>query len=378
MRQIVEPLLPVGIPQSTNRRLVINGKFLRARPTGVHRVARELLRALDRLDHHRLPRFAALTTPGPALPAVTPSIAVQPVGRLRGQAWEQIELPRAARGDLILSLCNLGPVAARNAVTMIHDAQVFITPESYSRAFRAWYRLILRQAGRRHRRIVTVSHFSKQQLVAHRIASPDKITVIHNGVDHILRVDSEAAIVRGLGLERRGYVVALANTQRHKNIGVLLKAFGRPELAALKLVLIGGARRESFETLGLRVPDNVVFAGMVSDEGLRGLLEDALCLAFPSLTEGFGLPPLEAMLLGCPAVIAPCGALPEVCGSAAVTADPHDPAAWSEAVRSLADDQVLWSARSAAGRTHAASFTWDRAARQLLAVLDGVAGQVPD
>ncbi len=252
---------------------------------------------------------------------------------------------------------------------MIHDAQVFITPESYSRAFRTWYRFVLRQAGRRHRRILTVSHFSKAQLVHYGIAPAERIEVIHNGVDHILRVAADATAIARLGLEPRRYAVALANTQKHKNIALLLQAFARPEMAGLKLVLVGGARQQDFEALGHHVPANTVFAGPASDAALRGLIEQALCLCFPSLTEGFGLPPVEAMLLGCPAMIAPRGALPEVCGSAALTADPDDPAAWSAGLLALAADPAHWTDRSEAGRRHAADFTWDRAARRLLAVL---------
>jgi glycosyltransferase involved in cell wall biosynthesis len=362
-------IFPTAHPGAEEPSIVVNGKFLRAGPTGVHRVAHELLRAIDAIDGAGTPRFEALVTPGEGLPETVPSIPVRAVGRLRGQLWEQIDLPRAARGRPILSLCNLAPIAARNAVTMIHDAQVFITPESYSPAFRAWYRLVMRGIGRRHRRILTVSEFSKAQLVHYRIAPAERIAVIHNGVDHILRVPADATIAARLGLVRQKYAVALANTQKHKNIGVLLRAFARAEMARLTLVLVGGATRQSFEALGHVVPDNVLFAGPVSDAELRGLIEDALCLAFPSLTEGFGLPPVEAMLLGCPAVIAPCGALPEVCGPAAVQADPGSPAVWSAALRALRDDPGDWVARSEAGRLHAAGFTWARAGRQLLAAL---------
>ena len=357
---------------NNSRRAVINGKFLRAGPTGVHRVARELLRAIDRIDPAGLPRFEALVPPGDGLPQVGRSIPTRAVGRVGGQAWEQIELPRAAGRALILSLCNLAPILPRHAVTMIHDAQVFLTPESYALGFRLWYRQILRQAGRRHRAILTVSHFSKAQLVHYGVAPAERIHVIHNGVDHILRVDSDPSIIGRLGLARHGFAVALANTQRHKNIELLLKTFALPAMAGLKLVLVGGATAADFEALGHMVPANVVFAGTVSDEELRGLYEEALCIAFPSLTEGFGLPPLEAMLLGCPAVIAPCGALPEVCGSHAIAVDPHDAQGWGTAIRALAADERDWLTRSEAGRRHAATFTWDRAARAMLDVLDEV------
>jgi glycosyltransferase involved in cell wall biosynthesis len=98
-------------------------------------------------------------------------------------------------------------------------------------------------------------------------------------------------------------------------------------------------------------------------------MEDALCLAFPSTTEGFGLPPLEAMLLGCPAIVAPCGALPEVCGAAALYAGPDDAMAWVAAIRRLADEPDERSTFSQIARDHARQFTWRKAALQLVAEL---------
>lgn len=345
-------------------RIAVNGKFLQAGPTGVHRVAWELMRALDAGPDPRF-AFRVLSPRGPSRYPDLPRLPRDEVGRLRGQAWEQIDLPRAAPGETILSLGNLAPVWPRDAVTMIHDAQVFTTPASYSRAFGARYRLLLRAIGRRHRRILTVSAFSKAQLVAFGIAPGERIDVIHNGVDHLLEVTPDRAIVAKLGLVRQGYVLALANTQRHKNVGLLLRAFARPDLAGLKLVLVGGATRDDFVAAGHEVPAGTLFAGAIPDKALRGLIADALCLAFPSLTEGFGLPPLEAMLLGCPALVAPCGALPEVCGDAALYADPDAPEAWARAILALADDRLLWDVRSVAGQAHAARFTWAAAAVKL-------------
>lgn len=353
------------------RTVIVNGKFLSAEPTGVHRVAQELVTHAHRLLQEDaaasrrlrlelwIPRDAAARAGDLGLP-------VRLVRPLTGIPWEQLTLPLRARGRLVLSLCNVGPMIARNAVTMFHDAQVHLTPQSYGTGFRAWYRLHQPIAGRRHRRILTVSEYSRQQIAGHGLAPLDRIGVIHNGVDHVMSVKADPGVLERLALRPRGYVLALANTQSHKNVRVLLEAFRHPRLQDLKLALFGAEGPAAFEARGLRAPPNVIFAGRVSDSALRSLYDEALCLAFPSTTEGFGLPPLEAMRVGCPAVVAPCGALPEVCASAALYADPADPTAWVQAIAALAADVSRREALVAAGRARAALYTWDRAAGRLL------------
>ncbi|PZA12817.1 glycosyltransferase family 1 protein [Rhodopseudomonas palustris] len=357
------------------RRLTINGKFLTARPTGVHRVADQLIRQIV-LNHDILDGVfrssPAIVAPRSASEG-THGVQVERYGRLRGQLWEQMDLPRAARSDLLLNLCNLGPVGLRNAITMIHDAQVFITPQSYSVAFRTWYKTILPLIGRRHRRILTVSHFSAEQLVRAGVTDAERISVIHNGVDHVLQYPRAPEIINRLSLERRRFVVALSSTQAHKNIKVLLDAFSSPELCDIKLVLFGGHDRRDFERLYSHVPANVVFAGPVTDGELRSLYEAALCVGFPSTTEGFGLPPLEGMALGCPAVVAPCGALPEVAGQGALYAAAGNPREWGEAIKSLAASPPFWLERSVEAAAQAANFTWRKAGADLCDVIRLVA-----
>jgi glycosyltransferase involved in cell wall biosynthesis len=303
--------------------LILNGKFLSVPMTGVHRVAHELANGLADLaakgefggaeiwhPHDGAERAKAIRLPS------------RTIGPLRGIAWEQLTLPVAARGRTLLNFCNIAPIAATDAITMIHDAQVHITPQSYGAGFGAWYRFSQPIIASRHRHLLTVSEYSKEQLVNAGLGTPEKISVVHNGVDHILAEAADARILERLGLSKHGYAVALASTQVHKNIRLLLRAFASPRLADLKLVLIGGSDRAEFERIG-PISANVQFSGRISDAELRGLYEHALCLAFPSTTEGFGLPPLEAMRVGCPAIVSPCGALPEVCSDAALYAPPH-------------------------------------------------------
>jgi glycosyltransferase involved in cell wall biosynthesis len=358
------------------RKLAINGKFLTAELTGVHRVAEQLVSQLACHRGELMELFdqpPKLVAPTNLANSVRRAFEIERKGMFRGQLWEQVDLLNLTRQDLLLNLCNLGPMASRAAITMIHDAQVFITPGSYSRGFANWYRRVLPILGRRHARILAVSEFSALELARYGVAKKEHISVIPNGVDHVLAYQSEPSILRRLNLSSKRFVVGLANVQIHKNIGVLLKAFSTSALTDQTLVLVGSANRRQFEKLGHAVPANVVFAGTVSDGELRALLEQALCIGFPSTTEGFGLPPLEGMILGCPAIVAPCGALSEVAGNAAMFASPYDPSQWVSAIRKLVEDRNCWHNYSCSGKERAYQFTWKNAGNKLFKVIEDVA-----
>ena len=173
--------------------------------------------------------------------------------------------------------------------------------------------------------ILTVSDYSRRQLADFGVAPLSKIAVVHNGVDHLTSIAPDDSIIAKLGLQPGRFVTALANTQKHKNIRVLMEAFARPALRDTPLVLIGKSGAADFVAAGSPPPPNAVFAGPVSDAEMRALFAHAGCLAFPSTTEGFGLPPLEAMSLGCPVVAAPCGALPKSAATLLSTPTPRTP-----------------------------------------------------
>ncbi|WP_371348955.1 glycosyltransferase family 4 protein [Ancylobacter sp. IITR112] len=356
--------------------LFINGKFTSAGPTAVHRVAQELIAALAEVVTDRELRL--LVPPGLARLANDPGIPAHPVGGLAGVAWEQMSLPLHSRGGLLLSLCNRTPVAARNALTLLHDAQAFTVPRSYPVARRLAGQWQARLAGRRQLGLLTVSHFAKGELVGLGLAPAERVHVIANGADHVLRTPPEPEILARLGLAPRLYALALANLMPHKNIPLLIRAFSRPALQDMTLVLVGAAGRDAFAAAGVTAGANVLFPGYVAEGEMRALQANALAVCTPSLTEGFGLPPVEGLMLGTPAIIAPCGALPEVCGPGALHADPHDPAAWEAALLRLRGDNGLHDGLAREGRAFVARFTWRAAATRLMEVVDSVAPNGPE
>ncbi|MEM7267625.1 MAG: glycosyltransferase family 1 protein [Pseudomonadota bacterium] len=349
------------------RPIVFNGKFLSAPMTGVHRVAEEVIRAADDVLAVK-ERKGILACPKDAqrlLPLH--NIPHWRVGRLTWQWWEQAELPRMSALGPLVNLCNLGPIAVRDAVTMIHDAQVIESPASYSPAFRFYYRAIQPIIARRHRAMLTVSRYSAEALARHGVAPSGVIRVAMNGADHVARTTPDLSAYRRFGLRPGRYVLALASAQAHKNIAVLCRAFRDPRLADLTLVLFGGG---DIRDIDPDPPSNVVPIGRVSDSELFGLMRSAAAYACPSLTEGFGLPALEAMASDCPVVAAPCGALPEVCDDAALYAAPDHSGDWVEALLRIADEPSLASEMRDKGRARSSQFRWADAAATLVQVVD--------
>jgi glycosyltransferase involved in cell wall biosynthesis len=353
--------------------MVLNGRFLSAPQTGVQRVAANLILALDRLIAARPAEAGDWVVRAPRdTPRQLTLAAMRFEGAslLKGQAWEQLELPVAAQRAALVNLCNAGPLMAPSALTLIHDAQIYLAPESYSPAFACWYRLALPRLAANSRCVVTVSEFSKAMLARFGVAPLDRIRVVPNGADHMLRAPTDTRALARLGLTPRSFAFAFGSLQPHKNLAVLLRAFADPALRDLQLVVGGGVEAAgAAQAFGVQPSPNVVFAGRLTDGEVRALLEAAACLACPSTTEGFGLPPIEAMALGCPAIVAPAGALPEVCGPAASYAAADDVEAWVSAIAAIAGDASGREARRRKARAHAAQYSWRRSAELLHDIL---------
>jgi glycosyltransferase involved in cell wall biosynthesis len=226
--------------------------------------------------------------------------------------------------------------------------------------------------------IVSVSETTRRDLVRLFGIPEERIFVVHEGVDHALFRPSEP---RRLGYP---YILFVGSEHPRKNLATLLRAFAalkrEPRLRDLKLLKVGapGGPEARFreQTLAvvrsLGLEREVVFTERVPDEDLVAFYSGAKCLVLPSLYEGFGFPPLEAMATGCPAIVSTAGALPEVTGDAAVKVDPHDDAALTLAIAAVLDDETLRRELRARGLEQARRFSWERAARETLRVYEAL------
>ena len=252
---------------------------------------------------------------------------------------------------------------------MIHDAGAFDTPESYSFAFRTWYRLMHKRLARSGALVLTVSEFSRGRIAAALGIGAAAIGIVPESGEHIRHAPADGTVLARHGLEPARYALVVGNPAAHKNLAALSGAAALLGGRGLTLAVAGAADPAVFRVGGGVAAEAARVLGRVSDAELRALYENALCLVFPSRYEGFGLPPLEAMSCRCAVIAARAGAVPEVCGEAALWFDPDAPASLRAALERLLAEPGLRDGLRQAGHARAAGFTWEGAARQLLACI---------
>lgn len=358
----------------------INGKFGAQHTTGVQRFAHHIVQALDQ----QAPsadglRFLLLRPPEGRSPALQ-HIEVRTVGP-RGlplHLWEQTVLPLAARDGLLLNLAGSAPLWATRQCVTLHDAAVFDQPHAYTRVFAAWYRTMFRRHAAHAARILTVSRFSQARLSACLQLASDRIGIVHNGGGHLVAVAADERILDLHGLRGRRYLLAVGSANPTKNMVRLERAFAQLSSAPdARLVIVGGANAQVFARSATHPASTdarrLVRTGPLDDAPLKALYLHAQGLVFPSVYEGFGLPPLEAMSCACPVAAAHAASIPEVCGDAALYFDPRSVDDIASALHRLLSDSHLRQQLAAAGPVQAARFTWQKSALQMRAEIQALA-----
>lgn len=342
--------------------IAINGRFLTQPLTGVQRHARQITAALAGI------RDDVVIFAPPGADAVFAGLPVETVGGATGHRWEQVDLPRALRrrgSPLLLGLTNSAPLAYRNKVTTHHDVAYRRYPQSYSLAYRTFYAALTGPTLRSSRAVLTVSEFSKQEIAHVYGVNAEKIHVAPGAASAVFRA---ADVPRD-----EATVLAVGSVAVHKNFGALLAAWPliRDRVPEAQLRLVGSALGVG-EAVHLTESDGVSFLGRVSDDELVHLYQTATAYVMPSLYEGLGLPLLEAQACGCPVVGSNVASIPEVLQGSGVLIDPRSPESIAEGLVSLLRDPALRSSFAVKGRANAERFSWERSARLISGVLDGL------
>jgi len=351
----------------------LNGRFLTQPRSGVQRYAFELISALDDIAASNA-RVAALglevlVPSGTVAEAPWRNIPVRAAGRMSGHAWEQIDLARAARGGTLVNLCGAGPLGHERSVLALHDAAIFAHPDNFAWAYRRLHQFLRPRLARRAWRLLTVSAFSRAELARYCGVPAGRFTVIGDSAEHILSEPAEPDCLARLGLEPGSYLLCVGNRTPNKNLPLAARAFAALGRSDLKLAIVGGDHASVFGAGEAISGANVVLTGRVSDGELRALYEQAALFVFPSRYEGFGVPPLEAMALGCPVVSSDAASMPEVLGNAARYFASDDVAALTAALAAALADVAAGRWSSETGRTQAARYSWARNAAALAELL---------
>ncbi|AZP43596.1 glycosyltransferase family 1 protein [Rahnella sp. CJA17(1/100)] len=350
--------------------IYVNGRFLTQNITGVQRFAEEISLELIKIRSDVI--FLV-----PDLNAVKKKellnvIKIEEVCGLSGHLWEQITLPLYLyknKRPLLINLCNTAPVSYPNQIVTHHDITYLKFPKSFPFSFRLLYRLIAPLILKNSKHIITVSDFSKKEIVTNYRCPLDKISVIPNAYSDIFK----PYITKTDLQKKENYLLAVSSTNFHKNFHGLIDAFLSADID-MDLKIIGGSA-DVFKKLELdQSHPRIHFMGRVDDDQLVALYQNANAFVFPSFYEGFGIPPLEAQACGCPVISSNSASMPEVLGDSVLYFNPQSKSEIVKALELIADNHELRNKLVTYGFKNIKRFSWVKSANKLNNIIQNFNG----
>lgn len=300
----------------------INGLFFSQKVTGVHRFARQLLQEMDKISSTG--EIKVVVPNGTNVPRFQ-NISVIEYGNHKGLLWEQIDFPifLMKNHGISVNLCNSQPLI-HPGVICIHDVAYKTHPEYFKtlhgKLSVAWHKLVYRIAAWSNYDILTVSYFSKYSLIDTYHIDPKRIHIISNGWQHIAQIIPNNAILEKNNLKEKSFYFTLGNINYNKNTKWVVEyAKKHPE----EIFVLSGIRVKNSDIDIDNVP-NLKWLGYLSDGEIVSLYKNCKAFIFPSIHEGFGIPPMEALSQGAKIIVANTTCLPEIYQGCAIYVDPYD------------------------------------------------------
>lgn len=345
---------------------VVNGRYLTQRASGVHRYAFEICNMLHKMgvDFH-------VAIPQEIHSDYKFDFKTVKCGSIQnGHLWEQISLPKYLKSigsPLLISFSGSGPLYYNNQIMTIHDVSHERYPEWFSKGYYRFYHFMMPRIGKKAHAVLTVSEFSKNEIVDTLGIDREKIYVVHSNVPFQHKPSREEVLNYQRPEDTEKYILAVSNMDPRKNFAQLIRAFNNIEDKSIKLYIIG-MRYKAFNTPDLEklVSDRVYLPGFVDDEQLMTMYQNALLSVYPSLYEGFGLPPLESMTFGCPVIVSDIPALKEVTQDAGLYVDPYSIDDITEKINLLLKDKELQQTLRLKGLEQIKKYSWEKSAKQVL------------
>lgn len=343
---------------------VVNGRYLTQKATGVHRYAFEICNKLYEMgvDFH-------VAIPHEINPDYNFKFKTVSCGSLNSHLWEQVSLPRYLKkigNPLLISFTSGGPLNYDNQIITIHDVSHERHPEWFSKNYYRFYHFVMPRTGKKAHAILTVSEFSKREIVDTLGFDPHKIHVIHSNVPFHTKPTEEEILNHKIDPHVEKYILAVSSMDPRKNFVRLVEAFNTLDDKSIKLYIIGMSFK-AFNAPDLQNLDcsNVHLPGYIPDQALQKIYQNAQLSIYPSLYEGFGLPPLESMTYGCPVICSDIPALHEVSGDAALYVNPYDIKDMADKMTELMVNKELKHELQLKGLEQVKKYSWDSSAKQV-------------
>lgn len=339
--------------------IYINARFLTQRITGVQRYAIEISKRIKKIH----PQIKFLSPGNIINEHIANELEVITIGNNKGHLWEQYDLPNYLKKNgspTLLNLCNTGPLFYKNTIVTIHDLAFLENPSWFSKSFYWFYKTLIPQLAKKAKKIITVSEFSKDEIVRKLNVNPLKVEIIYNAVNILFSTYEDK--------RRDDFLLYVGSKDPRKNMPRLIAA-ARSLPHNYRILIVGGAAKSFAESISCDTK-NIEFRGYVSDEELLDLYSRAKAFVYPSLYEGFGIPPLEAQAMGVPVLISEIDVFKEVFRDSALYCDPcsiESIAKGLNKIIGLSESQkkeLLQKAKNNVDR-----FSWDQSALKLIKIL---------
>lgn len=346
-------------------KIYINGRFITKKITGVQRYAWEVLIAFDNLLNQNNDllenTYYVLVPRSFEINHRFKNLKIKKVGFLKGHFWEQFELPLYTIGWPLLNLCNIGPILKKKQAVVIHDAMIYMPNNHLSPQFKIIYKIMTNFLTKISDKIITVSNCSKMDILKYTKMNEKRLEVIYEGCNHIKRFKIEENNKLS-DLLRSPYILAVSSVNPNKNFKGIVQALEFMRNRDINVVIAGGTNSKLFKNEYFEQKKNVYRLGYVSDSELATLYKYATCFVYPSFYEGFGIPPLEAMTMGCAVVVSNRGSLSEVCGDSVLYCNPEDPKDIAKKIDLLLSDETKRNEYVKLGLERSSHFTWEKCA----------------
>ncbi|MEN3780832.1 glycosyltransferase family 4 protein [Priestia megaterium] len=349
-------------------KICINGRFLSQEITGVQRYSMELVKALDALlNKEKNIQVEILCPPNIIHSPELQNIQIRKIGILKGHLWEQLELPLYSRNSLLFNPCGPAPLLKFKQILTIHDAAIYANSQAFTKKFIIWYKIMFFLISKTAKKIITVSEFSKNELINYLKVKNSHIKVMHLGKEHITEIKEDTSIIEKYELDKKPFILAVSSMSPNKNFNGVVKSIEHLDKNnEINIVIAGGVHPKVFGGANNFRSDQVKHVGYITDNELKTLYKNALCFVYPSYYEGFGLPPLEAMSLRCPVIVSDRASLPEVGGANVLYCNPDDPADIAQKISLMIKNSNINQEYKDKGYKRSKDFSWYKCAQGLL------------